>query len=219
MQVQGGNHMKNTFVLNGLNITIEGQPIAIDKLEVTSEMSAQELATSVGLISGLIKEIKPLIQEATNPTTVTTPNNNYNRNNNYKNKNNYSNYNKNDNKNDNRNNNYSNYNKNDNTRTLEIQQKFDALIRPAELTEEKSRSWVYEYGSYNDGDRIKVNIDNTKFGVLHVNIMTCHLQVHIHVYPDKTTWHGASSATFCQLIKHIGMPEAIQAYLLKVVTL
>ena len=66
--------MKNTFNLNGVQITIDGQPINIDHLEVTSEMTVQELATSGGLISGLIKEIKPLIAEATKPVTpsVTT---------------------------------------------------------------------------------------------------------------------------------------------------
>ena len=202
--------MKNTIKLTGINITVEGNPIAINDLELSSEMTAQEIATSGGLIKALVGELKPLIAEAVKPvatpavtTTAPTPTNNYN---NYSNNYKSNNYNKND-------------NKNDNTRTLEIQQKFDALIRPAELTEGKSRSWVYEYGSYNDGDRIKVNIDNTKFGVLHVNIMTCYLQVHIHVYPDKTTWHGASSATFCQLLKHIGMPATIQEYLMKVVTL
>ena len=109
--------------------------------------------------------------------------------------------------------------KNDNTRALNIQSSFDALERPEELREDKYKTWVYEYGSYCNGDRIKVNIDNTKLGVLHVNILTSYLQVHIHVYPDKTTWHGSSSATFHELLKHMGMPEAIQTYLLKVVAL
>ena len=214
--------MKNTFVLNGLNITIEGQPIAIDKLEVTSEMSAQEIATSGGLIKQLVGELKPLITEAIKPATpaVTTKaptptNHNYSNNysNNYKNKYN-SNYGNNNYKNDN----YNKSNK-DNTRALNIQSSFDALERPEDLREDKYKTWIYESGSYCNGDRIKVNIDNTKHGVLHVNIITCYLQVNIHVYPDKTTWHGASAATFSEMLKHIGMPEELQAYLLKVVTL
>ena len=214
--------MKNTFVLNGLNITIEGQPIAIDKLEVTSEMSAQEIATSGGLIKQLVGELKPLITEAIKPatpavtTTAPTPtNHNYSNNysNNYKNKYN-SNYGNNNYKNDN----YNKSNK-DNTRALNIQSSFDALERPEDLREDKYKTWIYESGSYCNGDRIKVNIDNTKLGVLHVNILTSYLQVHIHVYPDKTTWHGSSSATFHELLKHMGMPEAIQTYLLKVVAL
>ena len=213
--------MKNTFVLNGLNITIEGNPVSIEHVELTSDMTVQEIATSGGLIKQLISELKPLIAEATKPvvtpavtTTAPTPTNNYNNySNNYKNKYN-SNYGNNNYKND-------NYNKSntDNTRALNIQSSFDALERPEDLREDKYKTWVYEYGSYNDGDRIKVNIDNTKFGVLHVNIITCYLQVNIHVYPDKTTWHGASAATFSEMLKHIGMPEELQAYLLKVVTL
>lgn len=198
--------MKNTFVLNGLNITIEGNPVSIEHVELTSDMTVQEIATSGGLIKQLISELKPLIAEATKPvvtpavtTTAPTPTNNYN---NYKN-------------------NYKDItnSKNDNTRALNIQSSFDALERPEELREDKYKTWVYEYGSYCNGDRIKVSIDNTKFGVLHVNILTSYLQVHIHVYPDKTTWHGSSSATFHELLKHMGMPEAIQTYLLKVVAL
>ena len=198
--------MKNTFVLNGLNITIEGNPVSIEQVELKSDMTVQEIATSGGLIKQLISELKPLIAEATKPvvtpavtTTAPTPTNNYN---NYKN-------------------NYKDItnSKNDNTRALNIQSSFDALERPEELREDKYKTWVYEYGSYCNGDRIKVSIDNTKFGVLHVNILTSYLQVHIHVYPDKTTWHGSSSATFHELLKHMGMPEAIQTYLLKVVAL
>ena len=198
--------MKNTFVLNGLNITIEGNPVSIEHVELTSDMTVQEIATSGGLIKALVGELKPLIAEAVKPvatpavtTTAPTPTNNYN---NYKN-------------------NYKDItnSKNDNTRALNIQSSFDALERPEELREDKYKTWVYEYGSYCNGDRIKVSIDNTKFGVLHVNILTSYLQVHIHVYPDKTTWHGSSSATFHELLKHMGMPEAIQTYLLKVVAL
>ena len=204
--------MKNTFVLNGLNITIEGNPVSIEHVELTSDMTVQEIATSGGLIKQLISELKPLIAEATKPvvtpavtTTTTAPAITHDRNN----------------KDNNYKNNYKDItnSKNDNTRALNIQSSFDALERPEELREDKYKTWVYEYGSYCNGDRIKVNIDNTKLGVLHVNILTSYLQVHIHVYPDKTTWHGSSSATFHELLKHMGMPEAIQTYLLKVVAL
>ena len=204
--------MKNTIKINGINITIEGCPVQLDHVELTSEMSAQELATSGGLIKALVGELKPLIQEAVKPvatpavtTTTTAPAITHDRNN----------------KDNNYKNNYKDItnSKNDNTRALNIQSSFDALERPEELREDKYKTWVYEYGSYCNGDRIKVNIDNTKLGVLHVNILTSYLQVHIHVYPDKTTWHGSSSATFHELLKHMGMPEAIQTYLLKVVAL
>lgn len=206
------NTMKNSITINGLAITIEGCPVQLDHVELTSEMSAQELATSGGLIKALVGELKPLITEAIKPattpavtTTTTAPAITHDRNN----------------KDNNYKNNYKDItnSKNDNTRALNIQSSFDALERPEELREDKYKTWVYEYGSYCNGDRIKVNIDNTKLGVLHVNILTSYLQVHIHVYPDKTTWHGSSSATFHELLKHMGMPEAIQTYLLKVVAL
>jgi hypothetical protein len=206
MQVQGGNHMKNTFVLNGLSITIEGQPIAIDKLEVTSEMSAQELATSGGLISGLIKEIKPLIAEAATTTAPTPTNHNYS--NNYKNNNYSNNY---------KNNNYSNNYKKDNYGSH--QRAFDALPKPTELREDGYKSWAYEVGSYAEGNRLKIKVDNTKWDVIHINIMSTTQQAHVHIYPDTTTWHGASLETLPEIIKHMGVPETIQAYLLKVVAL
>lgn len=204
--------MKNTIKLTGINITVEGCPVQLENIELTSEMSTQEIATSGGLIKALVGELKPLIQEAVKPvatpavtTTTTAPAITHDRNN----------------KDNNYKNNYKDItnSKNDNTRALNIQSSFDALERPEELREDKYKTWVYEYGSYCNGDRIKVNIDNTKLGVLHVNILTSYLQVHIHVYPDKTTWHGSSSATFHELLKHMGMPEAIQTYLLKVVAL
>ena len=204
--------MKNSITINGLAITIEGCPVQLDHVELTSEMSAQEIATSGGLIKALVGELKPLITEAIKPattpavtTTTTAPATTHDRNN----------------KDNNYKNNYKDItnSKNDNTRALNIQSSFDALERPEELREDKYKTWVYEYGSYCNGDRIKVNIDNTKLGVLHVNILTSYLQVHIHVYPDKTTWYGSSSATFHELLKHMGMPEAIQTYLLKVVAL
>jgi hypothetical protein len=210
MQVQGGNIMKNTITINGLAITIEGCPVQLDHVEVTSEMSAQELATSGGLIKALVGELKPLIAEAVKPVatpapTTTTPVNNTR--NNYKN--NYG------------NNNYKNTKNygNNNYNPGSHQRAFDALSKPAELTEVGFKLWTYEVGSYSDGNRLKVNVDNTKYDVIHINIMSAHQAAHIHIYPDTTTWHGASLETLPEMIKHMDMPEAIQAYLLKVVAL
>ena len=201
----GGIIMKNTFVLNGLNITIEGQPIAIDKLEVTSEMSAQELATSGGLIKALVGELKPLIQEAVKPVatpavTTTTPNNNYNKSNN------------------NYNNNYKN-NKNDNYKKESRQHNFDAIPKPEGFKEVGYKRWMYESGSYAGEDRLAVHVDNAKYGVIHINVMSAHQSVHIHMYPDNTTYNGASPETIREILKHIGMPEELQHYILKVVAL
>lgn len=202
--------MKNTFVFNNINLAVDGNPFSIDKLEVTSEMTVQEIATSGGLINNLIKEIKPLIAEATKPvtptvtTTAPTPNyssnyknNNYNKGN-YKNTKNYGN---------------NNYNPGSHQRA------FDALSKPAELTEVGFKLWTYEVGSYSDGNRLKVNVDNTKYDVIHINIMSAHQAAHIHIYPDTTTWHGASMETLPAMIKHMDMPESIQSYILKVATL
>ena len=197
--------MKNTFVLNGLNITIEGQPIAIDKLEVTSEMSAQELATSGGLIKALVGELKPLIQEAVKPVatpavTTTTPNNNYNKSNN------------------NYNNNCKN-NKNDNYKKESRQHNFDAIPKPEGFKEVGYKRWIYESGSFAGEDRLAVYVDNAKYGVIHINVISAHQSVHIHMYPDNTTYNGASPETIREILKHIGMPEEFQHYILKVVTL
>ena len=197
--------MKNTFVLNGLNITIEGQPIAIDKLEVTSEMSAQELATSGGLIKALVGELKPLIQEAVKPVatpavTTTTPNNNYNKSNN------------------NYNNNCKN-NKNDNYKKESRQHNFDAIPKPEGFKEVGYKRWMYESGSFAGEDRLAVYVDNAKYGVIHINVISAHQSVHIHMYPDNTTYNGASPETIREILKHIGIPEEFQHYILKVVAL
>ena len=72
--------MKNTIKINGINITIEGNPVCLENIELTSEVSAQELATSGGLIKGLINELKPYIDMAiqannkpATPVTTTAP--------------------------------------------------------------------------------------------------------------------------------------------------
>lgn len=202
--------MKNTITINGLSFTIEGCPVQLDHVELTSEMSVQEIATSGGLIKALTAELKPLITEAIKPATpaipTTAPNNynskNYNKGN-YKNYDNRSNY-----KNDNRN--YDNG---------MHQRAFDTLPKPQELTEVGFKRWSYEVGSYSDNNRLKVNVDNTKYDVIHINIMSTHQQAHIHIYPDNTTWHGVSMETLPEFLKHIGVSEALQAYLLKVATL
>ena len=196
--------MKNTFVLSGVSIAIEGQPIAIDKLEVTSEMTVQEIATSGGLIKALVGELKPLIQEATKPVAtpaVTTPTNNYN---NYSNRNYNSNY-----KN----------NRNDNYKKESRQHNFDAIPKPEGFKEVGYKRWIYESGSYAGEDRLAVHLDNAKYGVIHINVMSAHQSVHIHMYPDNTTYNGASPETISEILKHIGMPEEFQHYILKVVAL
>ena len=206
--------MKNTITINGLAITIEGCPVQLDHVELTSEMSAQEIATSGGLIKQLISELKPLITEAVKPvatpavtTTAPTPTNNYNNySNNYKNNN----YNKSNNCKD------SNYKKDNHG---SHQRAFDALPKPAELREDGYKSWAYEVGSYADGNRLKVKVDNTKWDVIHINIMSTTQQAHVHIYPDTTTWHGASMETLPEMIKHMGVPESLQQYILKVVAM
>ena len=197
--------MKNSITINGLAITIEGCPVQLDHVELTSEMSAQELATSGGLIKALVGELKPLIQEAVKPVatpavTTTTPNNNYNKSNN------------------NYNNNCKN-NKNDNYKKESRQHNFDAIPKPEGFKEVGYKRWIYESGSYTGEDRLAVHLDNAKYGVIHINVMSAHQSVHIHMYPDNTTYNGASPETIREILKHIGMPEEFQHYILKVVAL
>lgn len=194
MQVQGGNHMKNTFVLNGLNITIEGQPIAIDKLEVTSEMSAQELATSGGLISGLIKEIKPLIAEAVKPVatpaiTTAPTNRNYNKGN--------------------------NYNKNDNHK--DIQKVFSGIQKPECLTA-KNGEWRWKEAE-DSNNRCSVCVQNDEFNIVRIHIMSHNSWVHIHKYPSETKIDGCKFDQLPEFLKWSGIPEELQSYILKVVAL
>lgn len=195
--------MKNTFVLNGLNITIEGQPIAIDKLEVTSEMTVQEIATSGGLIKALVGEIKPLIAEAVKPVAtpaITTAPTNHNYNNNYKNNN----YNK-----------GNNYNKNDNHKDL--QKVFSGIQKPECLTE-KDSEWKWKASdSYNN--RCSVCVQNDEFNIVRIHIMSHNSWVHIHKYPSETKIDGCKFDQLPEFLKWSGIPEELQSYILKVVDL
>lgn len=196
----GGIIMKNTFVLNGLNITIEGQPIAIDKLEVTSEMSAQELATSGGLIKALVGELKPLLSEAIKPvatpatTAVTTPTNNYkNRNNNsYKNNKNY------DNK--------GNYNK-----PKSITKAFIEMPKPEAL---EASDQIYKYKNI-------VTIDGSEYDCIHVHVYAMKRWMHVHVRPNNTSFIGSDikAEEMEDFLSTIDIPVEIQEYIKKVVAL
>ena len=198
--------MKNTFVLNGLAIAIEGQPITIEKLEVTSELTAQELATSGGLITGLLKEIKPLISEATKPvaiTPATTTPTNHNYSNNYKN---------------NKNNNYNkgnNYNKND--KPKDLQKTFSDITKPECLTE-KDSEWKWKASdSYNN--RCSVCVQNDEFNIVRIHIMSHNCWVHIHKYAAETKIDGCRFDQLPEFMKWSGIPEALQEYIMKVVAL
>lgn len=200
--------MKNIVKITGINLTVEGCPVQLEGIELTSEISAQEIATSGGLIKSLVSELKPLIQEATKPVTptvTTTAPTNHNYSNNYKNKYN-SNY---------GNNNY----KNDNYKKESRQHNFDAIPKPEGFKEVGYKRWIYESGSFAGEDRLAVHLDNAKYGVIHINVMSAHQSVHIHIYPDNTTYNGASPETIREILKHIGMPEEFQHYILKVVAL
>lgn len=197
--------MKNSITINGLAITIEGCPVQLDHVELTIEMSAQELATSGGLIKALVGELKPLIQEAVKPVatpavTTTTPNNNYNKSNN------------------NYNNNCKN-NKNDNYKKESRQHNFDAIPKPEGFKEVGYKRWIYESGSYAGEDRLAVHLDNAKYGVIHINVMLAHQSVHIHKYPTETKINGCRFDQLPEFLKWSGIPDELQSYIMKVVAL
>ena len=216
--------MKNTFVLNGLNITIEGNPVSIEHVELTSEMSAQEIATSGGLIKGLISELKPLIQEATKPVvtpavTTSAINNcsDYNKmvvgtiNKICDNKKNY------DNNNHNYKNNYKNNNYNKNDKPKDIQKVFSSIQKPECLTEKDSEwKWKAEADSNN---RCSICIQNDEFNIVRIHIMSHNCWVHIHKYPSETKIDGCRFDQLPEFMKWSGIPEEMQQYILKVVAL
>ena len=196
--------MKNTFVLNGLNITIEGNPVSIEHVELTSDMTVQEIATSGGLIKGLINELKPLIKEAVKPVITpaitTAPTTNHNYSNNYKNNN----YNK-----------GNNYNKNDNHKDL--QKVFSGIQKPECLTA-KDAEWRWKTEA-TANNRCSVCVQNDEFNVVRIHILTNATWVHIHKYPTETKIDGCRFDQLPEFLKWSGMPEALQAYILKVVAM
>ena len=195
--------MKNTIKINGINITIEGNPVCLENIELTSEMSAQELATSGGLIKALVGELKPLIAEATKPVVtpaITTAPTNHNCSNNYKNNN----YNK-----------GNNYNKND--KPKDLQKTFSDITKPECLTE-KDAEWKWKASdSYNN--RCSVCVQNDEFNIVRIHIMSHNCWVHIHKYPSETKIDGCRFDQLPEFMKWSGIPEELQHYILKVVAL
>lgn len=191
----GGIIMKNTIKINGINITIEGNPVCLENIELISEMSAQELATSGGLIKQLVSELKPLIAEAVKPvatpavtTTAPTPTNNYKNN---------------------------NYNKNDNRKDL--QKIFSGIQKPECLTE-KDSEWKWKASdSYNN--RCSVCVQNDEFNVVRIHIMSHNCWIHIHKYPSETKIDGCRFDQLPEFMKWSGIPDELQSYILKVVAL
>ena len=206
--------MKNTIKINGINITIEGNPVCLENIELTSEMSAQELATSGGLIKALVGELKPLIAEATKPVVtpaITTAPTNHNCSNNYKNNN----YNKGNNYNKNNYNKGNNYNKND--KPKDLQKTFSDITKPECLTE-KDAEWKWKASdSYNN--RCSVCVQNDEFNIVRIHIMSHNCWVHIHKYPSETKIDGCRIDQLPEFMKWSGIPEELQSYIMKVVAL
>lgn len=213
--------MKNTVKINGINLTVEGCPVQLENIELTSEMSAQELATSGGLIKQLISELKPLIAEAIKPAvvtpavTTTTPNyNNHNNRNNYKN--NYGTdkiapainqiY---DNK--------KNYDHSDNKNHKNIQKTFSETTKPECLTA-KNGEWRWKEAE-DSNNRCSVCVQNDEFNIVRIHIMSHNSWVHIHKYPSETKIDGCKFDQLPEFLKWSGIPEELQSYILKVVAL
>lgn len=202
----GGNHMKNTFVVNGLSITIEGQPIAIDKLEVTSEMSAQELATSGGLIKALVGELKPLIQEAVKPVAIApaptpTSANNY--------KNSYdrsSTYNKGYNKN------------NENPKKNNITKEWRKISVPEELAPVGADKYRWHDQQYPCGD--SVSIDGSTFGTVYMHIYSMNKKSFIIVRSGQVRYEDDIKVEdFNDFIQTINIPANVKNYIMQVINL
>jgi hypothetical protein len=189
--------MKNTFNLNGLNITIEGQPIAIDKLEVTSEMSAQELATSGGLIKALVGELKPLITEAVKPvvtpanTAAPTTNRNY--------KNNYK-------------------NKVEKPETKNITKEWRKISVPEELKPEGNDKyrWCSSKEYYGDS----VSVDGSTYGVVYIHMYAMKRKSFIIIRNNEVRYEDdIKREDFHEFLENIKIPENIKNYIIKVVAL
>lgn len=209
--------MKNTFVLNGLNITIEGNPVSIEHVELTSDMTVQEIATSGGLIKALVGELKPLIAEAVKPVatpavTTTAPNyNNRNNRNNYKN--NYGT----DKIAGAINQIYDNKKNYDHSGNKNIQKTFSETTKPECLTAKNGEwRWKKEGDSNN---RCSVCVQNDEFNVVRIHIMTNATWVHIHKYPTETKIDGCRFDQLPEFLKWSGIPDELQSYIMKVVAL
>lgn len=197
--------MKNTIKINGINITVEGCPVQLENIELTFLMSAQELATSGGLISGLIKEIKPLIQEAVKPAGVTPNYNNRNNRNNYKNGT------------DKIYDNKKNYDHSDNKNHKNIQKTFSETTKP-DCLKSKNGEWRWKTEA-DSNNRCSVCVQNDEFNVVRIHIMNNNSWVHIHKYPTETKIDGCRFDQLPEFMKWSGMPDELQEYIRTVVAL
>ena len=62
--------MKTMFKIDSLTLTIEGNPIELKGLEISSEASAQEIATSGGFINQMVETIGDIAERFDNNTPV-----------------------------------------------------------------------------------------------------------------------------------------------------
>ena len=61
---------KTTFKINSIALTIEGNPVELNGLEITTEATAQELATAGGNINKLVEIIGDIAERFDNQTPV-----------------------------------------------------------------------------------------------------------------------------------------------------
>ena len=185
--------MKNTFKLTGINFTIEGNPIAIDNIELTSEMTAQELATSGGLINGLLKELKPLIEEATKPVPAPQIQQNNNYNNQKKEK--------------------ATYIKPDAPESVEMRVNRLILSKPDSVQNIGFRKW--EFKDLDNKCSVTFELDMTDS--FNISIKGNGTMIWIHVYGSNTKISGLDFGSLPLFLDQAGFPADVKAFIMKAI--
>lgn len=211
--------MKNTFKFDGINITVDGNPVEIKPIEFTNEISTQELATNGGLIMSLIKEIKPYIdmaiQASNKPATTTTPINK-NKNNNNKKINNYksdNNYNKNNYKNDNK-----KYTTPELPKHFSITKEWRKITIPESLKSDGVDKYRWTGKEYPIGD--SVSVDGSTYGVIYIHIHAMKKKAFVVVRNNNVRFEDdIKPEEFNEFLDVIDIPKDIKNYIEKVIAI
>lgn len=190
--------MKNTFKINSIAITIEGNPVELNGIEFTNEASVQELATSGGLIKSLVAELKPLIEEATKPAPQVPMPQIQNTHNNH----NY-----------NRKNEKPKFVKPDAPESVELRTNKLMLDKPASIENTGFHKWEYCDKENNNKVTFELSITET----LDISIKGNGTMVWIHVYGSNTKISGLDFESLPLFLDQAGFPADVKAFIMKAI--
>lgn len=190
--------MKNTFKINSISITIDGNPVEINGFEISNEISTQELAAQGGLIKGIMNSVMPFVEKVTTSTMapikesfkepvqapvkepMTTS-----------------------------------FKEVEETTEKCITTLFDSVEKPEALKPDGFRTWKWEDESSHEYVEVIAN----NFNSIRVKVWSQNVLASIYVKPGEIRVYNISKELIPEFLKASSIPGDIQEYILKVVNL